>query len=176
MINQKQNESIIINGIQEYINCPVILANQHAPIPAYPYVSFTVTTPVVINKGSYGTEYDGVFYKPVKQVWSFTVQSDYTDQCMEIALKLHDWFSLVGITYLQDNEIVIERLENIGNRDNLITIQYEYRRGFDVTFVLMDEITHDFETIETIDINGNEVANSDDINTIDELLGVSHEQ
>lgn len=150
MINQKQIETVIREGLENYLGCPVILANQHAPAPAYPYCSFTVTTPVQINQGTYGTEYNGKFFKPVRQVWSFTIQSDNDDQCSEYVLKAHDWFSLVGIVNLSDNEISIERLENISNRDNLITIQYEYRRGFDVTFVVMDEIEYEFETIESV--------------------------
>ena len=175
MIDQKQIESVIIPKLQEYLGCPVILANQHSPSPKYPYVSFTVANLIQTNNGTYGTETYGEFYKPVRQSWSFTVQSDNDDQCNEITLKLYDWFSLVGVTYLADNEISIERLENISNRDNLITIQYEYRRGFDVILVLMDKITHEFETIETVELDKRNISGDDLIEVIDELLGVTHE-
>lgn len=152
MINQKKIESAIIKGLQDYLKYPVILANQHSPAPSYPYVSFTVTSLKAANNGTYASHHDGVFYKHYRQRWSFTAQSDDDDQCSEIALKAYNWFSQIAITYLSDNEIYIERLEDINNRDNLITIQYEYRRGFDVTFVVMDVIEYDFETIEKVDL------------------------
>lgn len=176
MIDQKKIESIIVNGLQDYLGCPVILANQHSPAPSYPYVSFTVTSLKTANNGTYGTEYDGVFYKHFKQKWSFTVQSDDDNQCSEITLKAYDWFSLVAVTILSDTEIYIERLEDISNRDNLITIQYEYRRGFDVTLVVMDVIEHEFETIETVGLG--ETANVEHktmIDLIDEALEVNHD-
>ena len=40
-------------------------------------------------------------------------------------------------------------MKNITNRDNLLTIDYEYRNGFDVTFAFMNEIAD--ETDEDID-------------------------
>lgn len=153
MINQRHIETTIVNELQNYLNCPVILANQHSPAPRYPYVSFTVTSLKNENHGTYGTLSDGKFFKPVRQTWSLTVQSDDDNQCSELALKAFDWFSLVGVTYLADNEIHIERLEDIANRDNLITIQYEYRRGFDVRFVITDVIDHEYETIESVKLD-----------------------
>lgn len=156
MIDQQHIETTIINELQNYLNCPVILANQHSPAPPYPYVSFTITSLKNENHGTYGTLSDGRYYKPVRQTWSFTVQSDNDIQCSEIALNAFDWFSLIAVTYLADNEIYIERLEDIANRDNLITIQYEYRRGFDVRFVIMDVIDHDYETIEHVKVDSEE--------------------
>ena len=170
------NKSLIINPLEKYLNCSVISANQHSPAPKYPYVSFTITAPIHINQGSYGTESDGIFYKPVRQTWSFTVQSDDEDECDKITLKLYHWFSLVGITYLSDNNISVERLEDISNRDNLITIQYEYRRGFDVRLVAMDEIEYIDETIETIKLGDKSIKENDLIKTIDELLEVTHDE
>lgn len=150
MINQKKIESTIVRGLQDYLGCPVILANQHSPAPAYPYVSFTVTSPKTTNNGTYGTAYDGVSFKNIKQNWSFTSQSNDDDQCNEIALKAHDWFSQIGIVLLSDNNIHVNSVKDINNRDNLITIQYEYRRGFDVVFDVMDVIEYEFETIESV--------------------------
>lgn len=175
MIDQKKIESTIVNGLQDYLGCPVILANQHSPAPSYPYVSFTVTSLKTANNGAYGTEYNGVFYKHFKQRWSFTVQSDDDNQCSEITLKTYDWFSLVAVTFLSDNEIYIERLEDISNRDNLITIQYEYRRGFDVTFVIMDVIEPDFEIIESVHLGKDrEIEMKNIIDEIHKLLEIEH--
>jgi len=58
----------------------------------------------------------------------------------EIAQKAKDWLDNVGNTYLNDNDIIVSRVTAITNRDNILTIDYEYRNGFDCVFWLYDEI------------------------------------
>ena len=45
---------------------------------------------------------------------------------------------------------------NVSNRDNMVTIEYEHRRGFDVRLSIMHKIDAELaepsETIETIDL------------------------
>ena len=140
MINQRQIETTIVNGLQEALGCPVIRQNQTAPIPDYPYVSYLISTPRVANNGTYGYYGNDSYAKPFSQVWSFTVQSDDCTESQDLAAKAHEWFELTNGNYLDDNNIVVERLMNITSRDNLLTIEYEYRNGFDVQFALMDAI------------------------------------
>lgn len=146
MVDFRQNEVTVTDGLQSWLkskgfNCPVIMANQAVPTPQYPYLSYTVTTPVVSNTKGYSVAEDGTRYKPLVQIWSFTVQSGDDIEAMNIALEAYDWFALSGNTYLSDNRIVAQRVGNITNRDNLLSIEYEYRRGFDVEFLLMREIS-----------------------------------
>lgn len=151
MIDFRKNELIIVNGLQEWLakkgyDCPVIMANQAAPIPAYPYISYTVTS-ILSNTKGYSVGEDGTRYKPMAQSWSFTIQSDDDVVAMNVAMEAYDWFALSGNTYLSDNRIVAQRVGNVTNRDNLISVEYEYRRGFDVEFLLMFEISkEDSET------------------------------
>jgi hypothetical protein len=42
--------------------------------------------------------------------------------------------------YLNDNGVIAQSLTSISNRDNMITIEYEYRHGFDVVFWLLNEV------------------------------------
>lgn len=145
MIDYKETEKLIVNGLQAWLtekgyNCPVIMSNQTAPVPDYPYISYTITTPVGANMKGYGVAEDGTRFKPLTQVWSFTAQSDDDIESINCALAAYDWFALVGNIYLSDNNIVAQRVENIVNRDSLVTIEYEYRRGFDVEFLLMHTI------------------------------------
>lgn len=152
MIDYRAIEILIVENLQDYLKnkgytCPVIMANQASPIPAYPYISYTVTTPVGSNMKGYSIAEDGTRYKPLTQTWSFTVQSDDDVEASTVALTAYDWFALIGNTLLSDNNIVAQRVESITNRDNLLTIEYEYRRGFDVEFLLMH--TLDKEDCET---------------------------
>lgn len=165
MINYRTIEASVVNGLQTYltsknITCAVIRANQTAPVPPYPYISYTITSPVISNTKGYSVASDGKRYKPLAQTWSFTAQSNDDEEAANAALYAYDWFSLAGNTYLSDNNIIVQRVGNIGNRDNLVTIEYEYRRGFDVEFLLSHEISKaDCETagiIETAELSINE--------------------
>lgn len=98
---------------------------------------------------------DGVRYRDLLQTWSFTVQSDKDSEASDIAIRLYDWFQLQGYLCLTDNEIVVERISDITNRDNMISVAYEYRYGFDVDFRMRHEVERTVEenenVIETID-------------------------
>lgn len=145
MIEHRQNEIIICDGLQEYLStaermCTVVFANQAAPIPPYPYVSYTITQAIVSDNRGYCIDSEGNRYRETLQTWSFTVHSDDDVEAMNIALKAYNWFSVVGKVYLNDNNIVVHKIGNVNNRDNLISIEYEHCNGFDVTFNLIDKI------------------------------------
>lgn len=146
MIDYRAIESLITENLQSFLQskgyvCPVIMANQASPIPEYPYISYTVTMPVGSNMKTYSVAEDGTRYKSLTQTWSFTVQSGDDVEATTVALLAYDWFALIGNTFLSDNNIVAQRVESISNRDNLLTIEYEYRRGFDVEFLLVNQIS-----------------------------------
>lgn len=69
------------------------------------------------------------------------MQSADEDEAMNIALAVYDWFALIGNTYLSDNNITALKVGNITNRDTLLTIEYEYRKGLDVEFLLTHTIS-----------------------------------
>ena len=145
MFDMRDNEITIVDGLKAYLSteekpCELVRANQTGPIPAYPYGAYTVTTPAQYRGGTFSIAEDGTRYKSVLQIWSFTFQSDDYDECMNIALRAYDWFQLAGLTYLNDHDITVRGVGNINNRDNLITIEYEHRNGFDVTFGLLHTI------------------------------------
>ena len=140
MIKLRNREIIIVEGMQKELGCLVIRANQTARVPPYPYVSYNVITPISANLGTWGQYDDGKERKPFNQTWSFTVQSDDSTQSMELAIKARDYLEHVGTVYLNDNDIIVESVGNVTNRDNLLTIEYEYRNGFDVTFWLLNEV------------------------------------
>ena len=159
MIKLRENEIVIVDGLKEYITtnirpCEVIRQNQVAKVPPYPYVSYTVTTPVAEKRGTYCKAEDGTLFMDALQTWSFTVQSDDSDEAMTLALRIFAYFTAVGLTDLADKGITVRRVTGVTTRDNLITIQYEHRNGLDVTFGLLYAIApndqKDNGVIETI--------------------------
>ena len=121
----------------------------------YPYVSYTVTTFSSANNGTYGEYEDGTDRKPVKQTWSITAQSDNNDESVTLAAKAREWLDHSGNLYLNDKNVIVEKVTNITNRDSIITVDYEYKNGFDVVFVLYDEIKlTDKEYIESVELKG----------------------
>ena len=162
MIDFRQAEILIVEGLTEYLasrgyDCPVIMANQTSPIPPYPYISYTVITPVKSNMAGYCIAEDGTRYKELVQTWSFTAQSDDDVVANQIAMEAYDYFALAGNTYLSDNDIVAQEVGSITNRDNLLTNEYEYRRGFDVDFTMIHTLSEAVCTtagfIETVELH-----------------------
>lgn len=148
MLDFRRSEIVIVDGLKDFLStdarpCEVVRQNQVAKIPPYPYVSYTVTTPIHETKGTYSKANDGTLYRSALQTWSFTVQSDDQDEAMNLAIKMHAYFSAVCHTLFADNGITVRRVRDISTRDNLLTIQYEYRKGLDVMFGLLYSIAPD---------------------------------
>lgn len=152
MIDAEHLRSVVVKGLKEYVGIPVIRSNQNAEPPDYPYASYTITTPESANNGTYGVYSDGVDRLPVTQTWSITVQSDKYDESLTLASKAREWLQHTGALYLNDNDVIVQSVTNITNRDNVISVEYEYKHGFDCVFWLMNEVERQVEEIETINI------------------------
>lgn len=151
MVDFENLRTTVVRGLKNYLNCPVIRNNQDAEPPAYPYVSYTVTTVMSENRGTYGKCADGVARKPVTQTWSITAQSNKDYESVMLANKAREWLDYVGTTYLNDNDVIVQSCTSVTNRDNVLTVGYEYKNGFDCFFWCYDEASDgDIEKIEEI--------------------------
>lgn len=139
MIDVENIRKSIILNLKEYLKIPIIRSSQTGDTPPYPYLSYTITSPMGRTKGTYGEEGD-VYSNTVTQTWSITVQSDKMEEALNLTLKAFDFFDVAGSLVLNDNEVIGKPITDISNRDNLITIEYEYRNGFDVAVYLMNEV------------------------------------
>ena len=150
LINYENMRQVVVKGLKDFLQCPVIRQNQTKEPPAYPYLSYTITTLASQNNGTYGVYKDGTQAKPVKQIWSISAFSDNDSESVMLITKARNWLDNIGTTYLSDFEVIVEAVGGITNRDNLLTIGYEYRKGFDVTFWLLDIVDNvNAETIES---------------------------
>ena len=149
----------VCEGLKNYLGIPVIRAGQNAEPPDYPYLSYTVTTLESANNGTWGEYKDGIDRIPVTQTWSITVQSDNEAESIELACKAREYLDNVGTQYLNDRDVIVQRVGSITNRDSLISIDYEYRNGFDAVFYLFDETKRSVDEsgmIETMTLNKKE--------------------
>lgn len=161
VIDYEKQRKVVAEGLNAYLKIPVIQSNQNAPLPKYPFISFTITTLMSKNNGTYSVyDEDGIEVKGVTQTWSISVLSDKNDESVMYANKAREWLDNVGTTYLNDNDIIVQNIGGITNRDNVITVEYEYKNGFDVVFQMYDKIITDPDTtgwIEQATINETEI-------------------
>lgn len=160
MIDYERIRTIIAKGLKDYCGCPVIRSNQNEEPPAYPFISYTVTTLMSQNNGTYGEYEDGTKRKAVTQIWSISALSDDNSRSVALACKAREWLDCFGTTYLNDNDVIIQSVGSVTNRDNILTIEYEYKNGFDIVIWLYDTVenTEDIDGyIEGVTINNVEV-------------------
>lgn len=172
MFDINAQRKAIVKGLSDYLGITFVRSNQTGDIPAYPYGSYTITTLSSANRGSWGVYEDGTERKPITQTWSITIQSDNASEVMELTLKAYEWLDRIGTTYLNDSNVIVQSLTNISNRDNMLTIEYEYRQGFDVVLYIMSEIDNTVITTETIeDVRlGDKVVEKADLETLNDQL------
>lgn len=146
LIPQAKIQQVMLSALEEYTGCKCVPSNTTKQMPTYPYISFSVIN-TEEKKGTYSAaiiEKDGakvtVFYIPVLQKWSFTAQSDDDAQALEKAMLISDFFTEAKRLVLEDNDIIVADVGAITPRDNMLTIEYEYRKGLDVTLRLNNVI------------------------------------
>lgn len=153
MIDQQNLNKIIVDGMKKVAGYEVVKSNLTSHIPPYPYISFTILNSDT-KKGTYSD--NDSKYIPIIQIWSITVQGDKDNEVLEISYSLKDWLEETGRHYLKENGIIVQNVGAITPRDTFLTVEYEYRKGFDVTFCLtniIDKAKEEVETIESYEFN-----------------------
>ena len=144
MIDQFELNDVICEGIKKDCHCECVKTNSTARLPAYDFVSFTV-----LNFGTSGGT-SAVYAsedntketrsKEGRLTYSFTTHSDKDNASLLLAVAIHDWFEESGRQYLKDRGIVVKSVGMVTNRDNILTVGYEYRNGFDVVLTVVNNI------------------------------------
>ena len=156
MIDYERHRNAVAAGLSNYLKIPVAQSNRNDSLPDYPFISFTITTLMSQNNGTYSVYDDGTEVKGVTQTWSISALSDNNDESVMYANKAREWLDNIGTTYLDDNDVIVKSIGGITNRDNVITAEYEYKNGFDVVFQMYDTLQTDPDTtgwIEEVTIN-----------------------
>ena len=159
MIEYKALRTALVTGLADHIDIPVIMANQNAPKPNYPFIRYTYTTPmnsIVPRAGSYYAEESGEMLDYGRKhhnrmTVSLTAISMDSDEAHEKALEAAEWFTWKGYFHLKENNIVVVRIEAMTNRDTLIVDDYERRVGFDVQLRVSSKVEKEIEWIEEVE-------------------------
>ena len=155
MVNIENLRAVVAKGLKEYVGIPFIRSNQNAEPPGYPYGTYTITTVSTENNGTYGEWEDGIARKGVNTVWSITIRSRDSVESVMLANKAREWLDYVGTAHLNSNDVIVQAVTSITNRDNVLAVEYEHANGFDCFFWMYDEIDiSNVPVIETMVING----------------------
>lgn len=146
MIDYKNMRATVAKGLKEHLGVPVIRGNQTAEAPAYPFCSYNITTLAGANNGTYQEHEDGIDRLLVRSIWSFSFLSADWDESVNLAIKAREWFEHTGRTWLADNGVTVQNTTDITNRDNILTVEYERKNGFDVVFYVYNEVENPVNT------------------------------
>lgn len=146
MIAYDKMRPIVAEGLSDYLGCPVIRGNQSKPPPKKPYGVYNITTYAGANRGTYQRDADGVDRLMVRSIWSLSFIADDYDESVMLAIKARGWIEHTGRGWLAENGVVVQSTTDITNRDNILTVEYERKTGFDVVFYVYDEVQSLIET------------------------------
>ena len=146
MLDLKSIRVALFTGLSEYLGIKMIRSDQTGPAPAYPYGTGKATTPAAANNGTWQQHDDGVSRLMVRSIWSFSFLSADYDESVMLATKAREWVSHTGRVWLSDRGIVVQSVTDITNRDNILTVEYESKHGFDVVLYVWDEAQNPAET------------------------------
>lgn len=163
MIDIESIRVAIVKGLREGLAISVIRSNTANKLPKLPFLSYTITS-LLDNAKSTWSRYDDLTDRiPATQVWSITLNAADFGECSKLAISAYDYFSKTATEYFKKYGIVILSVSEIVPRDNFLSVDYEYRLGFDVKLGLMNEISFKNETTtENIEINGRVIKNGGD--------------
>lgn len=144
-----------MRGLSEYLGIQIIRGNQSAEAPNYPYGAYNITTIAGANNGTRQQHDDGIDRLMVRSIWSFSFLAADYDESVMLAIKAREWFEHTGRGRLAEHGAIVQSTTDITNRDNILTVEYERKNGFDVVFYVYDEVQNLTETngyIEGADI------------------------
>lgn len=152
-----QARNAIVSGLEKHAGCPVVLSDQIADRPEFPYCYYSVLTPRTSNHtfglhevvGDEEQGYRHIRSEPVEATMSFTFcgqnreaeDGSYIygeDEALGLAEKAHGFFLLNGHCILAGSEdIVIRNVGSVAGRSGFVVEDTVRRYGFDVRFTYM---------------------------------------
>lgn len=157
-----QARDAIVSGLEAHIGRPVVLSDQIADRPEFPYSYYSVLTPRISSHAFglhevVGDEEQGCRHirsEPVEATMSFTFcgqnreaeDGGYIygeDEALCLAEKAHGFFLLNGHCILTGSgDIVIRNVGSVSNRSGFVVEDTVRRYGFDIklSYVRVDEM------------------------------------
>lgn len=142
----------LINIAKDNMNMDMVLENDMGDQPAYPFYSFTITSPHInVTKDVVNGE-----------VFELTLSITCHDKSSISALSLAESFRKLFRTdaihqTLQTNNIAIIGIDSTTNRDIPLIDIYEYRAGFDVHLRVRDSFMESLPQINSVDLKNKNI-------------------
>lgn len=155
-MNYRELKRIIVSHIRDNTGHAVVLQGSNDNQPAYPFCSYTITSPYLpVSNFIDG----GKMVEDIEFVFSFTWHSQDMTDVQDLSYDTAMLFKLLKHTQkLSDAGIAVVRIEGIQNRDVFLSVDSERRYGLDVRFrtrVIEEQGGDYIETVETPSQGGN---------------------
>ncbi len=156
MIDHQQALSALIAHIKTGTGKQVILENQSAVLPPYPFCTYSIPSPYLPQRTDYiGDSMDEVVEMVVSLTWHSKNNTEALMLSQQTAMLLK---TQGGRQKLGDAGLTVVRLEGYTNRDTFLTIDTERRYGFDVRLRTYAKTSQPLDDIASIEV-GNTTIN-----------------
>lgn len=156
----------VVYGLHKHLGITPVPQDQVPKKPSYPYMTYKFITPYIPPRGtgnltinlepSKDSRFDKDVVERLVQQPTMTLSIDAYSKgtnddhasAYNLMKEARDWFRHSGHLYLDSKNIVVVRVEAVGDRTAQIIDDYEVRYGFDVTLRFTEEMVLRYETIE----------------------------
>ncbi|MBC1888031.1 hypothetical protein HCA63_06665 [Listeria booriae] len=126
----------------------LIEANSNGEQPDYPFCTYSIISPYI------PITFDVVQSEAFEAVFSLTWHDVSGLNVLNLANRTNKWFrSFRGRDFLFQKNIIVVDVRMDGQRDDLISIEYERKAGLDIRLRLNDSFIDEVESIDTFEIN-----------------------
>lgn len=136
--------SSLIKAVKQATGVVCIEGNSSAQQPTYPFATFTITSPHIVNQhDAEGSQFEVVV--------SLTYHDSSSISVLNLAKRCESFFgSHTGRTIFSEKNVVVVDIDNFDKRDNFISIDFERTAGFDVTLRVAETFVDDVPNIDNI--------------------------
>ncbi|NOU92021.1 hypothetical protein GC093_02060 [Paenibacillus sp. LMG 31456] len=163
MIDLERIRSSITTGLVTAMTMPVVEQDDASVPAAYPFIKYSFTGSVlfsdkqpavtVVPSSSPDEIIERYTEQPIFRM-SFISCSDQKMDSLTNAVRMHDWFRILGRDELKLNaNLMVVLAGEIQNRDIQIGSVWERRTGFEVTFKTLSVVDRKQTTIDIINWN-----------------------
>lgn len=146
----------IISYIETNTGKKVVLENQSAIQPAYPFCTYSIPSPYLPQRTDYIGDTMG---EVIEFVVSLTWHSKSNMEALALAGQTATLFKVQGgRQVLGDAGLTMVSIDGFTNRDTFITIETERRYGFDVRFRTYASNTRPLEDITSVEVGTNTIT------------------
>lgn len=155
MIKISEIRNTVRKGLAAQLGVTTIVADQSGTQPKYPFTTVKMigAGELVGQPSQYMKGTTMVQEQDVEFTMSINCYSDEIDIANDLAYKALQYFEFEGVAPLQEQNIAIIETHLLEDRSSFLTVDWEYRIGFDVRLRARSRITKDVEYIDKVELS-----------------------